>query len=123
MFPGWISLRVNDPQRVSQWYKTHLGLAVLGTREDLGTQMLGNAELGAALIFLPGDPLDHPERVQMHFQVADVDAEYERLKKEGVEFEGPPQDMPWRWRHAYTRDPAGHTVELCSPLPDAHFRQ
>jgi catechol 2,3-dioxygenase-like lactoylglutathione lyase family enzyme len=61
--------------------------------------------------------------VQLHFHVPDVDAEYERLKVEGVEFEEPPRDMPWRWRHAYTRDPAGHTVEIYSPLPDAGFDQ
>jgi uncharacterized glyoxalase superfamily protein PhnB len=59
------------------------------------------------------------ERVQLHFEVRDVDAEYERLKSAGVDFKEPPQDMPWRWRHAYTNDPAGHTVEICSPLPDA----
>ncbi len=36
-------------------------------------------------------------------------------------FNGPPTDIPWRWRHAYTHDPAGYTVELVTPLPDALF--
>ncbi|HVX12994.1 MAG TPA: VOC family protein [Pirellulales bacterium] len=121
MFNGWISLRVQDPKGVSDWYKEHLGMEVLGRREDLGTQMLGSVDKGAALIFLPGEKSPDPERVQLHFHVDDVDAEYDRLKGEGVTFKAPPKDMPWRWRHAYTQDPAGHTVELCSPLPDAHF--
>ncbi|MBV8278936.1 MAG: VOC family protein, partial [Verrucomicrobia bacterium] len=64
-----------------------------------------------------GQPLDHPERLQMHFAVPDVDDVYERLKQEGVRFDEPPADMPWGWRHAYTRDPAGHTVEICSRCP------
>jgi hypothetical protein len=51
MFNGWISLRVDDPKGASEWYQKHLGLEVLGTREDLGTRMLGSREHGAALIF------------------------------------------------------------------------
>ncbi len=83
--------------------------------------MLSVRDHGAAIILLPGDPLEHPERLQMHFHVPDVDAEYERLKREGVKFDEAPNDKPWGWRHAYTRDPVGHTVELCSPLPGAGF--
>lgn len=68
---------------------------------------------------MPGASVEHPERLQMHFAVPDVDAEYDRLQQEGVQFSEPPKDMPWPWRHAYTSDPAGHTVELMSPLPEA----
>lgn len=123
MFPGWISLRVNEPKQIGDWYTRHLGLVVFGAREDIGSQALGSREHGAAIILLRGEPVDHPERLQMHFQVPDVDAAYERLKREGVEFDEPPADKPWGWRHAYTRDPAGHTVEICSPLPGAHFKE
>ncbi|MBV8214514.1 MAG: VOC family protein [Verrucomicrobia bacterium] len=120
MFPGWISLRVKDPKEVAQWYSQHLGLEVLGGRHIGGgeTQALGSPkEKGPAMILLPGQPLDHPERLQMHFAVPDVDDVYERMKQEGVRFDEPPADMPWGWRHAYTRDPAGHTVEICSRCP------
>jgi uncharacterized glyoxalase superfamily protein PhnB len=91
--------------------------------EDGKTQALGSKEEGAAMILLPGQPFDHPERLQMHFQVPNVDEAYERMKREGVEFDEPPADQPWGWRHAYTRDPVGHTVEICSPLPNANFKK
>jgi predicted enzyme related to lactoylglutathione lyase len=72
------------------------------------------------MVLIPGEPLGTPDRLQIHFAVPDVDREYERLRSAGIDFKKPPRDMPWRWRHAYTSDPAGHAVELCSPLPDAH---
>jgi hypothetical protein len=74
-----------------------------------------------AIVLLPGESIDQPEKVQMHFPVADVDAEYDRLRRLGIRFDGPPEDQPWGWRHAYTHDPAGHTVELCTPLANAKF--
>ena len=52
------------------------------------------------------------------FPVRDVDAEYRRLRKL-IQFDEPPEDQPWSWRHGYTHGPAGHTVELCTPLEDA----
>ena len=57
-----------------------------------------------------GQNSEHPEKLQMHFEVADVDAEYNRLKRLGVEFDKPLEDQPWGWRHAYTHDPVGRTV-------------
>jgi catechol 2,3-dioxygenase-like lactoylglutathione lyase family enzyme len=73
---------------------------------------------GRTIVLLPGDSLEHPDRLQVHFAVPDVDTEYGRLKAAGVQY-GPPKDMPWHWRHIYTSDPAGHTVEICSPLREA----
>ena len=119
MMKGRISLRVEDPKNVADWYTKKLGLDVQGERPDVGGLALGTKEWGGVMILLPGARIDHPERLQMHFEVPNVDVEYERLKQAGVEFSEPPRDMPWRWRHAYTSDPAGHTVEICSPLPDA----
>lgn len=71
------------------------------------------------MVLIPGEPLGNPERLQIRFAVGDVDTEYQRLRSAGINFKEPPRDMPWRWRHAYTSDPAGHTVEIWSPLPDA----
>jgi predicted enzyme related to lactoylglutathione lyase len=73
------------------------------------------------MVLLPGEKIEHPDRLQIRFAVPDVDAAYDRLTKAGVKFHEFPRDMPWRWRRAYTTDPAGHTVELCSPLPNARI--
>jgi catechol 2,3-dioxygenase-like lactoylglutathione lyase family enzyme len=119
MFTGWISIRVKDPKAIGDWYREVTGLQVVGARDDMGSVALGSKNLGYAIILLPGESVDHPEKLQMHFPVKDVDTEYDRLRKLGIEFDEPPEDKPWGWRHAYTHDPAGHTVELCTPL-DKH---
>jgi catechol 2,3-dioxygenase-like lactoylglutathione lyase family enzyme len=118
MIAGWISLRVKDPKQVGNWYE-QLGLDVIGRRSDIGSVVVGTKDHGRAIVLIPGEPLEHPERLQIHLAVPDVDTAYQRLVSKGIEFKQGPKDMPWRWRHAYTSDPAGHTVEICSPLPDA----
>ena len=50
------------------------------------------------------------ERVTVYFEVDDVDAEYARLRHNGMVFEHPPADMPWLWREARLRDPDGHRL-------------
>jgi catechol 2,3-dioxygenase-like lactoylglutathione lyase family enzyme len=88
-------------------------------RRDIGSVALGSKEHGPAIILLPSENIGHPDKLQMHFPVADVDAEYDRLKKLGIQFDEPPGHKPWGWRHAYTHDAAGHTVELCTPIAGA----
>jgi catechol 2,3-dioxygenase-like lactoylglutathione lyase family enzyme len=126
MFTGWIrsERRTEGHQRlvqVSDWYKEATGLQVVGEGKDFGSVALGSKEHGPAIILLPGESIGHPEKLQMHFPVPDVRAEYNRLRKRGIQFDEPPEDKPWGWRHAYTRDPAGHTVELCAPIAGAKF--
>ena len=48
------------------------------------------------------------------FVVADVDAAYQHLLSQGVEFLEPPTDMPWRLRTAAFLDPAGYALTLTS---------
>lgn len=50
--------------------------------------------------------------VIIYFECADLDAEYERLRGLGVEFESPPTDQRWLWREAYLRDPDGNVLCL-----------
>ncbi|HEY0757315.1 MAG TPA: VOC family protein [Ktedonobacteraceae bacterium] len=64
-----ISLRVHDPAEVSAWYMTHLGLTVMATHPPTGRIVLATEQPGTSLIFLPGDPPDHPECIQLHFLI------------------------------------------------------
>lgn len=58
-----------------------------------------------------GDVGDANVGIKVYFECDDLDAEYERLRNAGVEFEQPPTDMSWLWREANLRDPDGH--QLC----------
>jgi catechol 2,3-dioxygenase-like lactoylglutathione lyase family enzyme len=56
------------------------------------------------------DDLPDGEQVTVYFESDDIDDEYERLRRMGIEFEHPPIDMPWLWREARLRDPDGHRL-------------
>ena len=55
----------------------------------------------------------------MGFVVADMDAAYEVLRAEGVDFLSPPNTDQYGEKWVYMRDPDGIPVELMQPSPDA----
>ena len=48
----------------------------------------------------------------LNFEVEDVDAEYERLKREGLEILRPIRDEAFGQRYFITRDPAGVLIDM-----------
>jgi uncharacterized glyoxalase superfamily protein PhnB len=54
--------------------------------------------------------------VTLMFEVADVDAEYDRLQKMGVSFVKPPQTHPWGARSFWFKDPDGNIVDFFTNL-------
>lgn len=63
-----------------------------------------------------GGPSGAP-RVTLAFFAGDVDAEYERLRKEGVEYKIEPRDFPdWGVRSSVCLDPDGNPVEIAATL-------
>lgn len=64
---------------------------------------------------LPGAHVASTNRaVRIELAVADVDAEYERLRHFGSEIVAPPTDWPWGTRSTWLRDPDGNLVSLFS---------
>lgn len=107
-----VTLFVNDPHALADWYREHLGLRLVEETERFVRLEAGE---GAKIAFHVGEPVGNPDHVQLHFEVPDVDAEAERLADEGVEIVDGPEDKPYGWRVAAVRDPAGHTVEVVQP--------
>jgi catechol 2,3-dioxygenase-like lactoylglutathione lyase family enzyme len=108
-----VTVFVEDPTALRDWYTDTLGLTV--SSETPRFVQLADDAGRPCVAFHVGRPIGHADHVQLHFEVADVDAEYERLRAAGVSFDEPPADKPWGWRVAALRDPAGHTVELVHP--------
>lgn len=59
----------------------------------------------------PGAPV-LSDGVRLYFEIHDLDAMCEKLKRAGVYFTQMPQMMPWGWRHAYLDDPDNHEISL-----------
>jgi catechol 2,3-dioxygenase-like lactoylglutathione lyase family enzyme len=53
--------------------------------------------------------------VILEFEVADVDAERERLRSEEIEWVLEPTTQPWGNRSTFFRDPDGNLVNLYTP--------
>jgi predicted enzyme related to lactoylglutathione lyase len=57
--------------------------------------------------------------VMLQFEVEDVDEEYERLSKMGVEWIKPPTTQPWGSRSVWFLDPDGNAIDFfCRPGED-----
>jgi catechol 2,3-dioxygenase-like lactoylglutathione lyase family enzyme len=54
-------------------------------------------------------------------EVDDVDAEYDRIRTQGVDTDGPPRDNPWGDRSFTVVDPSGialHIHQVIEPAPE-----
>ncbi len=72
----------------------------------------------SSLGFMPpmegqGEPSPAKEP-QLYLMVKDVDKAYADLSARGIQFQGPPADMPWGHRVVRTTDPEGRTVLLAT---------
>ena len=50
--------------------------------------------------------------ITLYFECSDLDAEVDRLKSLGFNFDEDPADRPWLWRQAYLKDPNGNKICL-----------
>ena len=58
------------------------------------------------------DPVEPLNNIVLYFEYDNLDAEVDRLKSLGVEFNEDPADRPWLWRQAYLKDPNGNKICL-----------
>ena len=110
-----IHLNVSDIDVVSDWYRAHLGFTTM--HEVPGHLYILEHSDGECLIgFERGAPLEPASSVHLILRVGDVDALHGELSANGVEIDFPPTDQPYGHRVMAVFDPAGHTVELYTPL-------
>lgn len=109
---SYVTLYVDDLETVRAWYVGHLGLQVAWGSD--GFALLAGKD-GLSLGLHKGTALADPSKVQLHFEVPDIDSIYEQLLGRGLVFAHGPKTMPWGYRVATLRDPAGHTIELFTP--------
>jgi catechol 2,3-dioxygenase-like lactoylglutathione lyase family enzyme len=57
--------------------------------------------------------------VNLHFEVADLEAAVKTLTARGIAFRGAPRQEPWGARVARTADPDDNVVEIIQWLPTA----
>ena len=100
---------VGDLGAARRFYVDLLGLDVLV--EDGGYLRVGGGG-GFHLGIEQGEVGDVDSGPELNVEVADVDADYERLQAAGVAFDGPPADQEWGARHAWLHDPDGRRLSI-----------
>ncbi|HEY6609455.1 MAG TPA: VOC family protein [Candidatus Limnocylindria bacterium] len=114
-----ISLNVADPVVSSAFVRTHFGF--VGEMAADGFESVSRRDAGFNLVFLrTGLATFKPDGLRdrsadgllIVFVVDEVDAEYQRLRSEGVDITTPIQTEPWGERFFQVTDPNGVTYQL-----------
>ncbi len=103
-----ICLMTKDVRRLSEFYQS-----ILETTSDCDDE--NHQEIitkGAGLAILKDDVVNESgnNNMSMAFTVDDVDVEYERLRKLGVEIIDPPTVRPWGAKNMRFSDPDGNFI-------------
>jgi predicted enzyme related to lactoylglutathione lyase len=120
-----IRLITDDVRRLVDFYEQATGIAAAWSTPDfaeIGTAA-GSVAIGhTRTVALFGDgsagPADNRTAI-IEFLVADVDAEYARLKETVDEFVNEPTTLPWGNRSLLFRDPDGNLVNFFTPVTQA----
>ncbi len=114
-----ISLNVRDPEASAAFAEEHFGFSRAMAAD--GFVSLGRPDAGFNLIYLrTGLETFKPEALAGHdadgllvaFVVDDIDAEYERIQREGVAITTPLETEEWGERYFQVTDPCGVVIQL-----------
>jgi uncharacterized glyoxalase superfamily protein PhnB len=113
-----LSLNVPDVEASAAWVRDHLGFTQAMAAD--GFVSLTHPEAGMALIYLrvglptfkPASAAGTADGLLVVFTVDAIDAEYERLRGEGVEIVTEIETEPWGERYFQMRDPNGVVYQL-----------
>ena len=116
---GGIFFKCNEPDKIKEWYKTHLGLNVTpyGTmfewREDADPEKKGftlwTPFKGSTKYFEPST-----RDFMINYRVENLEAVVEELKKEGVTLLDNIEDSEYG-KFVHLLDPEGNKIELYEP--------
>lgn len=107
---GGIFFRARDPDALSEWYRTHFGMAHLWTQQ------------AGMTVFAPfdhdSDYFPAEKHWMINLRVEGLDALMAQLQAAGIAVETRAEwDTPETGRFARIQDPEGNQVELWEPPP------
>jgi catechol 2,3-dioxygenase-like lactoylglutathione lyase family enzyme len=123
-----VSIRIitDDAARMAEFYERVTGMPAHWSTPDfaeirtaVGTLAIGSTRTVSLFGEGSARPADNHTAI-IEFLVADVDAEYSRLRGFPIAFVNEPTTMPWGNRSLLLRDPDGNLVNLFTPVtPEA----
>jgi lactoylglutathione lyase len=120
-----IVIKVNDYRRSFEFYKDILGLKLSSSwqRKDSWGAIFSAGGGDLEIIWFPGgEELEdcryylERKKVDICFEIHDIDILYKRLSDQGIEIIKEPFDAPWGYRIFSIKDPDGVPVLFMQPL-------
>lgn len=116
---GGVFFRAREPKALAEWYRDHLGVAMVPENYDDPPWQ----QLAGPTAFAPfpddtsyfGDPAKH---WMINFRVANLDAVVNQLRAAEIPVEIDPESYP-NGRFARLHDPEGNPIELWEPAARA----
>jgi predicted enzyme related to lactoylglutathione lyase len=110
---GFYARLLDVPVALNGYYvEVPAGAASVGFSRPRFTEYGPGDGQPASAVRRPGRP-----EIVLDFLVEDVDAEYQRISAQDVEWVMPPATQPWGNRSMLFRDPAGNLVNVFSRPP------
>jgi predicted enzyme related to lactoylglutathione lyase len=120
---AYVRVFVTDFERAVRFYTESLGMIPGFRSDEMRWCQFQTGEASLAIECIEpdaedagdgADPEDEvgPRFVAVSLQVPDIDEAYQELTAKGVEFLGPPQQMPWGGMLAHFKDPDGNVLTL-----------
>lgn len=103
-----VTVSVTDIDRAVDFYR-RLGLRQIVAAPHYARFMLPEGEATFSV-----HRVEHMQAsgTWVYFECDDLDARVAALQADGIVFDGPPDDQPWRWREATLCDPDGNRIIL-----------
>lgn len=116
-------IMTNDVAGTSRFYQDHFRFDVK-FESDWYIHLQSSEDEKVNLAILQGDHPTIPESgrgqvsgLLLNFEVEDVDAEYEKMKENGLPILLPIRDEDWGQRHYITQDPNGVLIDMIKLIP------
>jgi len=117
---GGVFLKARDPNALSKWYETHLGIG--GRVHEAALTFDGPESMGMTVFgHFPADTTyfgEGPQQAMLNFRVDDLDALLAQLGAAGVRIDPKREDYSYG-RFAWIWDPEGNRLELWQPQTPA----
>jgi predicted enzyme related to lactoylglutathione lyase len=122
---GGIFFKSQDPDRLKAWYKKHLGIEAgqYGAVFQWRKEAPGNGRGFTAWSIMSDEteyfaPSTHDHLI--NYRVNDLDALLEKLRNDGVEIVGEPEEYSYG-KFGWILDPDGRKIELWEPFDDSYL--
>jgi predicted enzyme related to lactoylglutathione lyase len=110
---GGVFLRSNDPERLREWYASHLGIAL----EAAGAETIVWATFPADTDYFGS----RDQQAMLNYRVADLDAMLAQLRAAGADVDERVDESEYG-RFGWAADCDGNRFELWQPPVDGEFQ-